>query len=67
MNLAAIGETTQSQCAKRPPVCARPMRPDGSWPIDTNLSTWLTTWAIAALKQPEAISAPHRSTLQQWF
>ncbi len=25
------------------------MRPDGSWPIDTNLATWVTTLAVNAL------------------
>ena len=27
----------------------RSVRPDGSWPIDTNLSTWVTTLSINAL------------------
>src|SRR5262249_52387716 len=28
---------------------AKSVRPDGSWPIDTNLTTWVTTLAINAL------------------
>jgi squalene-hopene/tetraprenyl-beta-curcumene cyclase len=36
-------------------------RPDGSWPIDVNLSTWLTTLSVSALcKVPSASDAcPH--------
>ncbi len=41
------------------------VRPDGSWPIDTNLATWVTTLAINALKDdvPESL----RSDLRQWL
>ena len=31
------------------------MREDGSWPIDTNLSTWVTTLSIAALADAGAL------------
>jgi squalene-hopene/tetraprenyl-beta-curcumene cyclase len=44
------------------------MRPDGSWPIDTNLATWGTTLAVKALG-PDFDSAPavHSWLLsQQW-
>ena len=41
------------------------MRPDGSWPIDTNLATWVTTLAINALGDdvPEAL----RPGLRDWL
>ncbi len=41
------------------------VRPDGSWPIDTNLATWVTTLAINALKDdvPEDL----RPDLIQWL
>lgn len=43
-------------------------RPDGSWPIDTNLATWVTTLAIKGLRhQPETLSAPQRVTLRAWL
>jgi squalene-hopene/tetraprenyl-beta-curcumene cyclase len=44
-------------------------RPDGSWPIDTNLATWTTTLAINALCQgPEqALSRDERENLAQWL
>ena len=31
-------------------------RSDGSWPIDTNLATWVTTLAVNALEEPPDIS-----------
>ncbi len=44
------------------------VRPDGSWPIDTNLATWVTTLAIKALRhQPETLDAAQRSTLRAWL
>lgn len=43
-------------------------RPDGSWPIDTNLSTWTTTLAIKALAhQPDAVSPEQKLTLREWL
>ncbi len=43
-------------------------RPDGSWPIDTNLATWVTTLAIKGLRhQPETLSAPQHATLRAWL
>ncbi|MEA3210225.1 MAG: squalene-hopene/tetraprenyl-beta-curcumene cyclase [Chthoniobacter sp.] len=43
-------------------------RPDGSWPIDTNLATWTTTLAIKALShQPDALSPEQKLTLREWL
>jgi squalene-hopene/tetraprenyl-beta-curcumene cyclase len=44
------------------------MRPDGSWPIDTNLATWVTTLSVNALAGAgdlEALGA--RDQLVQWL
>jgi squalene-hopene/tetraprenyl-beta-curcumene cyclase len=41
-------------------------RPDGSWPIDTNLATWLSTLAIKAL-EPEALPPARRERLLAWL
>ena len=42
--------------------------PDGSWPIDTNLATWVTTLAIKALEpQPAALSPGQKETLRAWL
>ena len=41
-------------------------RPDGSWPIDTNLSTWATTLSVNALP-PDALTPAERATLRDWL
>lgn len=41
------------------------VRPDGSWPIDTNLATWTTTLSINALK--EHIPDELRPGLSKWL
>ena len=43
--------------------------PDGSWPIDTNLTTWLTTLSINALAgNPEGIPGPvDRNSIRTWL
>ena len=42
------------------------VREDGSWPIDTNLATWLTTLSINALGA-EAFSPEERRYLRGWL
>lgn len=41
------------------------VRPDGSWPIDTNLATWVTTLSINALK--EHVPDELRPGLSTWL
>jgi squalene-hopene/tetraprenyl-beta-curcumene cyclase len=43
------------------------MRADGSWPIDTNLSTWVTTLSIGALAQAGALRVDQRTSLRRWL
>ncbi len=47
------------------------LRKDGSWPIDTNLATWVTTLSINALAaNPDfknILSLEDRKNLQQWL
>ena len=43
----------------------RSVRPDGSWPIDTNLATWVTTLSINALG-PD-LPAEARGPLLEWL
>jgi squalene-hopene/tetraprenyl-beta-curcumene cyclase len=68
MNLAAIRDT-QSQTAQRAASFLRTsVRCDGSWPIDTNLATWVSTWAINGLqKQPDLLCYEKRSVLREWL
>ena len=42
-------------------------REDGSWPIDTNLSVWLTTGAISALSSAGELSKIDTSKTDQWI
>jgi squalene-hopene/tetraprenyl-beta-curcumene cyclase len=44
------------------------VRVDGSWPIDTNLATWVTTLAIKALgHQRQALTPEQQITLREWL
>jgi len=49
-------------------LCAS-MRPDGSWPIDTNLATWVTTLAINGLAAGDELGfeAAERERLLEWL
>ena len=41
-------------------------RPDGSWPIDTDLSTWATTLSVNALS-PDALTLTERAAVRDWL
>jgi squalene-hopene/tetraprenyl-beta-curcumene cyclase len=43
------------------------VRPDGSWPIDTNLSIWVTTLAVNALAAADDLELNHREELLAWL
>jgi squalene-hopene/tetraprenyl-beta-curcumene cyclase len=44
------------------------MRPDGSWPIDTNLSIWVTTLSVNALAAADDLeSLPDKPKLLEWL
>jgi len=49
MSLVAAGRGGADVVAAGVEFLARSARPDGSWPIDTNLATWVTTLAVNAL------------------
>jgi squalene-hopene/tetraprenyl-beta-curcumene cyclase len=49
MSLAATGRATHEVCREGVRFLIDSVRPDGSWPIDTNLATWNTSLAINAL------------------
>jgi len=58
MSLAGSGQVHHSVTQKGVEFLLASARADGSWPIDTNLSTWLTTLAINALT---GVAAPRQS------
>ncbi len=49
MSLAATGRADHPVARRGVQFLVDSVRPDGSWPIDTNLATWTTTLAINAL------------------
>ena len=49
MSLASIGEASHPVVRKGVEFLLASVRPDGSWPIDTNLATWNTSQALTAL------------------
>lgn len=70
MSLAAMGLARHPVAQRGIQFLVDSVRPDGSWPIDTNLATWVTTLAINALGDdlPAALAPNLRSWLigQQW-
>jgi squalene-hopene/tetraprenyl-beta-curcumene cyclase len=49
MSLASIGRAGHAVARNGVRFLLQSVRPDGSWPIDTNLATWVTTLAVNAL------------------
>ena len=68
MCLASIGLTGHPVARRGVEFLRASARPDGSWPIDTNLATWVTTLSVGALARsgpplPEA----DRRALRAWL
>jgi squalene-hopene/tetraprenyl-beta-curcumene cyclase len=64
------GETSPAQrvIGKGIEFIVNSMRPDGSWPIDTNLSIWVTTLSINALAAADDLDAiPDSETTFRWL
>jgi len=49
MSLTAAGVRDNEVCRRGVEFLVNSVREDGSWPIDTNLSTWVTTLSVNAL------------------
>ncbi|MEA1950586.1 MAG: prenyltransferase/squalene oxidase repeat-containing protein [Planctomycetota bacterium] len=60
MSLAASERVDHAVVRQGAEFLTATVRPDGSWPIDTNLATWATTLAVGALPQSEQLSVEHR-------
>ncbi len=66
--LASIGRGDHPVVAKAVGFLKASVRPDGSWPIDTNLSTWVTTLAINALHDAgELEELSQREEVRDWL
>lgn len=68
MSLAAMGEGLGGVACLATDFLRRSVRADGSWPIDTNLATWLSTWSVQALRwQGDVLGYDRRSVLREWL
>ncbi|MEW6305435.1 MAG: prenyltransferase/squalene oxidase repeat-containing protein [Verrucomicrobiota bacterium] len=69
MSLAGSGQVHHRVTRKAVDFLVASVRPDGSWPIDTNLATWLTTLSLNALAAggPLDLPANEREPLQRWL
>ena len=71
MSLVAAGESTHPVVERGVAFLERSVRADGSWPIDTNLATWVTTLSVNALaRRPDwrdRLGAAARASLSRWL
>jgi squalene-hopene/tetraprenyl-beta-curcumene cyclase len=67
MSLACAGESNHSVAQRGAAFLRASVRADGSWPIDTNLATWVTTLSIKALSQGASLSPEKRDHLRRWL
>jgi squalene-hopene/tetraprenyl-beta-curcumene cyclase len=69
MSLAAMGKTQEEVVRKGVDFLVQSVRDDGSWPIDTDLVTWLTTLSVNTLGRDvsSVLSEEQRKTIQTWL
>ncbi|MBX3401129.1 MAG: squalene--hopene cyclase [Gemmataceae bacterium] len=68
MGLASIGKSDHDVVKESVRFLVKSVRPDGSWPIDTNLSIWVTTLSVNALAAAGDLeSLPDREKLLEWL
>jgi squalene-hopene/tetraprenyl-beta-curcumene cyclase len=67
MSMAGAGLAAHPVVQKAVAFLQTAVRPDGSWPIDTNLSTWVSTLSINALADSGENFGELASHLRQWL
>ena len=71
MSLAGMGLHDHAVTRKGIAFLTQSQRPDGSWPIDTNLATWVTTQSVAALaaggRLAEHLGPREREAIRHWL
>ncbi|HEY2341646.1 MAG TPA: prenyltransferase/squalene oxidase repeat-containing protein [Chthoniobacteraceae bacterium] len=68
MSLAGMGRADHEVARKGADFLRKSVATDGSWPIDTNLATWVTTLTIKALSYQEGALRPEqRLGLREWL
>jgi squalene-hopene/tetraprenyl-beta-curcumene cyclase len=68
MGLASSGRADHPVARNAVKFLVKSVLPDGSWPIDTNLATWVTTLSINALAAAgELESLDNREGMREWL
>ena len=71
MSLAGMGLAAHTVARRGVAFLTQSQRPDGSWPIDTNLATWVTTQSVAALaaggRLAEHLGPRDREAIRHWL
>ncbi len=71
MSVIAAGYADHAVVAKGLDFLTASARPDGSWPIDTNLATWVTTLSVNALAAggniASLLSNAQRQQIRNWL
>ena len=68
MSLASMGRQEHPVAMRGAAFLKSSIRDDGSWPIDTNLATWLTTMAVRALAhQPDVLKTDQKQRIREWL
>ncbi len=71
MSLVAAGHAHHPVVENAVDFLVRSVRPDGSWPIDTNLATWATTLSVNALAAggdaAAFLSTEERTQIRDWL
>lgn len=67
MSLSGAGQSESAVVTEGVKFLTDSMREDGSWPIDTNLSTWVTTLSIGALATAGALPLEQRDAMRTFL
>jgi squalene-hopene/tetraprenyl-beta-curcumene cyclase len=67
MSLAGMGRADSPVVANGVRFLVESMRPDGSWPIDTHLATWVTTLSVGALADAGLLPAADTPAMHRWL
>jgi squalene-hopene/tetraprenyl-beta-curcumene cyclase len=71
MSLAGMGLAEHTVARRGVAFLTQSQRPDGAWPIDTNLATWVTTQSVAALaaggRLAEHLGPRDREAIRHWL
>ncbi len=71
MSLVAAGESKHPVVERGVAFLERSAREDGSWPIDTNLATWVTTLSVNALARRrdwrDLLGPAEQAALSRWL